>query len=196
MERVVFSLITASIIWLGFSANQTLSISSNKQPNTVLAQKTVNFDYHKSSTDLDKLFNEINLARQKKGLGALQANQELTDVAQKRAEDMQSKTYYAHQSPDGLYYHDLMKTAGLQVQYSCENLNLDFTYDTSSHINSWLNSKNGHRECMLNSHITQAGYAVAVIPADKFNGFDKPSVIVVAIYSTPTEKTIALKQHL
>lgn len=194
MDRVLLVLIAATMSWLAFSTSQALDVSPFVQKETtVLSANTASFSYEPSSPNLDKLYEEINELRADKGLKPLRANQQLTDIANLRAKDMKARKYYSHLNPDGLYYYDLMKNGHINTEYSCENLNLGFAIDTKEHINSWLGSRS-HKACMLNSHTEEAGYAVAEMPGDSFSGFERSTFIVVAIYSTPIEQSVAISR--
>lgn len=95
---------------------------------------------------------------------------------------MQKNSYYDHADPEGKYFYDLMQDSGYKVEYGCENLDLQFTRSSKVYVNDWMQSKKGHRECLLNPRVEEAGYAVVRIKP--MGGEDVPTYIVVAIHST------------
>jgi uncharacterized protein YkwD len=72
---------------------------------------------------------------------------------------MVNRQYYAHKNPDGKIFFDLMAEGGYATQYACENLSLEPSKQESASYDSWLTSTHGHKECMLRTEVTRAGYA-------------------------------------
>jgi uncharacterized protein YkwD len=177
---VLFSCLLASfLLWgLYFQFNHQSSPSTK-----VSAQSTVRETAGLPSPNT--ILELVNAERTARGLGPLQANSELEEVAQQRANDMSVNVYYAHQNSTGGFYDDIMRARGMKTDYSCENLELSFDSRPEIYINDWLASNRGHRLCLLNQRATQAGYAVAVV--DLPNGEAKQSIVVVAIHSTDVE---------
>lgn len=135
--------------------------------------------------DPNEIFDQVNKARQAAGLPALIRDDKLADIATTRAQDMSTRAYYAHKSPEGLYYYDLLEQSGYNATYNCENLNLDFTTQANTYVSSWLRSEAGHKECALDSRVTKAGYAVSTIANNSTDV--TPSYVIVAIHSTQPE---------
>jgi len=128
------------------------------------------------------VYDTVNTVRLQHGLQPLQRNDALAALAQERAEDMAVNRYYAHRGPDGLAFDQLLQQDGYDIDYGCENLDLDFTLTASTYVNAWLASHAGHRECLLNPTVTDAGYAVSVIANN--SPTDIKSYVVVAIHAT------------
>jgi len=132
------------------------------------------------NTDLEATVDLVNQTRSANGASGLIRSPELDAIAEARALDMKSRVYYAHKSPDGRYFNNLMDEKNLPYTFACENLNINESTDPDYFVKSWLNSP-AHKDCMLkNSHV-KAGYAVVDVPI-KTNTSDHYSVIV-AIYS-------------
>jgi uncharacterized protein YkwD len=100
------------------------------------------------------------------------------------AKDMAARQYYAHKNPDGHYYYDLFPDQGINVDYSCENLDVVFVPDITQFIDQWMASTHGHRECLTKPDLTQAGYAVTNMMFVEYGGQQVPAYLVVAIHST------------
>jgi uncharacterized protein YkwD len=134
----------------------------------------------KSLADDIQISELVNAERSKIGLTAVIRNKELDMVAQSRATDMVTRSYYAHKSPDGSYFYDLLKQRQISVSYACENLDLAPVVSSQVFVTDWLSSTQGHKECMLSAHTTYAGYAVARLQSF---GLETPEYVVVAIYA-------------
>lgn len=131
---------------------------------------------------VDDVFDKVNAQRVKNGLEPLIKNSVLTEVALERARDMNANNYYAHADKQGLFFYDLIKQKNYPTGFACENLDMSFSASTSSYVADWMNSRNGHRECLLDSKITDAGYAL-VAYGDQDNPNDEKAYLVVAIHA-------------
>lgn len=103
----------------------------------------------------DEFIDAVNRARSNYGVSLIVKDSQLAKIAGFRAEDMKSRRYYAHTTPDGLTYAAYFEN---QVGNSCENLNLTESTSFSATINDWLDSLS-HRDCLLDSRFKHAGYA-------------------------------------
>lgn len=137
--------------------------------------------------DPNQILALVNEQRTEAGNPILAANNKLANIAVKRADDMANNRYYAHLNTEGKYYYDLMLAKGIKVGYSCENLEMAIVTDVNTYINDWMSSTKGHRECMLNANVTQAGYAVSKMTTTDFSSNDPAVYLVVAIHSTDLE---------
>lgn len=174
----------AMVLWVGLQPQFTAS--QNLTTTTVIS---TSFEQPIGAPDINAIYEEVNAQRAAKGLHPLERNQDLARVAQERAVDMQTKRYYAHQSPTGDYFYNLLDPVAYNGVYACENLDLQATLDTQTYINDWLQSKKGHRECMLNEAVLQAGYAVAVITLPKVKT-NATMYVVVAIHAATPPDTL------
>ena len=89
------------------------------------------------------------------GLPALKVNTKLSSVAEKKAEDLRDKNYFAHQSPTYGSPFDMMKKFG--ISYSSAGENIAKGQKTPADVmNGWMNSP-GHKANILNSSYTEIG---------------------------------------
>ncbi len=116
--------------------------------------------------------------REQEHLGTLTYNETLTQAAQAKANDMASKGYFAHTSPEGLDPWHFMHEAGYEFQYAGENLAVNFS-DSEDVVSAWMDSP-GHRANILNGKFTEIGIATAV---GEYKG--KKTTFVVQMFGTP-----------
>ncbi len=97
----------------------------------------------------------VNKERAAAGLPALKVNAKLAAVAEKKAEDLRDKGYFAHQSPTYGSPFDMMKQFG--ISYTAAGENIAKGQKTPADVmNGWMNSS-GHRANILNSNYTEIG---------------------------------------
>ena len=104
----------------------------------------------------------INSTRAAHGLSALSANQMLTDLARLRSNDMVSRNYFSHHSPDGKNIKHIFSEYGVAYKNFGENLGnaSPASYGSpNAFLNAWMNSP-GHRDNMLRSNYTLIGVGV------------------------------------
>lgn len=187
MVRLRFRL-ALEIAVLGFFINFALTQYYQAHSLHVYAQQISTghaFGRKQGMPDPNQVFQYMNRARMTSGLPPLEKNDILANLAEQRAKDMAANTYYAHKDSKGQYFDQLLRENGYTVSYGCENLDLEFTTMPEIYVNNWLSSTSGHRECLLNSSVTEAGYAVASIAP--MGGENIDSYVVVAIHSTKPE---------
>lgn len=155
-------------------------ILSVTKPKIRLPDPTQTYTPYDNKLEASQILDLVNETREAHGLKPLVEDTRLTQIAYARAEDMSTNDYYAHKSPKtGKYYYDLFPQWNIKSDYSCENLDIEFTVDESQYVKDWYQSTKGHKECMLNKDVTTAGYAA--IP---FGDQTNPIYIVVAIHTT------------
>ncbi|MEI3162712.1 MAG: CAP domain-containing protein [Lachnospirales bacterium] len=102
-----------------------------------------------------KLLNLVNKARNENGLSSLTLNSSLSNVAQKKAEDMKNNNYFSHTSPTYGSPFDMIKSFGINYKTAGENIAKG--QKTAEEVfNAWMNSS-GHRANILNKNFTQMG---------------------------------------
>ena len=111
-------------------------------------------------------------------ISSLNINQTLTEAAQLKANDMATKGYFAHTSPEGLSPWYWFRSSGYNFIYAGENLAIDFT-DSNDVNSAWLNSPS-HRANILNPNFTEIGIATA---KGIWQGHD--TVFVVQLFGRP-----------
>ena len=97
----------------------------------------------------------VNKERAAAGLPALKVNTKLAGVAEKKAEDLRDKNYFAHQSPTYGSPFDMMKQFG--ISYTSAGENIAKGQKTPADVmNGWMNSP-GHKANIMNSSYTEIG---------------------------------------
>ena len=112
-----------------------------------------------SAVDATDIITLTNQNRTQAGVPALVTSPLLTEAAQLKANDMASRSYYAHVSPDGkspLYWLDLV---GYHYINAGENLVIDRT-TSEQVVDAWMNSPD-HRENILRPQFTEIGVGTA-----------------------------------
>lgn len=125
--------------------------------------------------------------RDQKNLSPLSTNPMLQLAAQMKANDMATKGYFSHTSPDGLEPWYWLKQVGYSYSYAGENLAVDFV-DSDDVTDAWMKSPT-HRANMINQNYREVGIAVA---PGKYKGRD--TLFVVQFFGTPKDK-VTLAQN-
>ncbi|SHN49129.1 CAP domain-containing protein [Desulfitobacterium chlororespirans] len=109
------------------------------------------------STQEQAMINEINKERAAAGLSPLQVDFRLVDVAQVKALDMKTNSYFSHTSPTYGSPFDMLKNAGIQYRSAGENIARNMSVDAA--MTAFMNS-DGHRKNILNPAYTHIGVGV------------------------------------
>lgn len=144
----------------------------------------VSFDTENGAPNSNTILAAVNKARSNIGAPPLRPNQKLAAVAASRAKDMVSKQYYAHKNPDGKLYYENFNSLGIDPDYSCENLDLTQSIEATTAVDDWTASAKGHKQCLLNPNVVEAGYATAKYSTVNINGEAQQLYLIVAIHST------------
>ena len=94
------------------------------------------------------------------GLSELKHSHTLDLAAQKKAEDMLKKNYFAHTSPDGIKPWHWFKEVKYNYTFAGENLAMNFV-EAEDAMQAWMNSLT-HRDNIVNKNYEDIGIAVAV----------------------------------
>jgi hypothetical protein len=121
---------------------------------------------------------ETNTRRVEEALPALALNPILQIAAQRKAEDMASKGYFAHVAPDGVEPWAWFKEAGYVYTHAGENLAVNFM-DSKDVVDAWMRSPS-HRANIENARYTEIGIGVA---EGSYQG--RPAVFVVQFFGNP-----------
>lgn len=151
------------ILGLGAFSVQKFMVSNNSYLAAVISSVIIDL------TNGDRTSN---------GVGALAINSALDRAAQLKANDMATKGYFAHTSPEGVSPWHWFQEAGYQFSYAGENLAVRFS-DSIDVERAWMNSPT-HRANLLNGEFTEIGVAVA---QGTFEG--QPAVFVVQEFGRP-----------
>ncbi len=119
-----------------------------------------------------------NEERQVNNLPNLKVNPVLAEAAQMKANDMVTKNYFAHTSPEGLTPWHWLDEVGYKYNYAGENLAVNFT-DTEDVTSAWMKSPT-HRANIVKAGYTEMGSAIAT---GTYKG--RESVFAVQVYANP-----------
>lgn len=135
-----------------------------------------------ASTDITstQLLADTNVQRAKDKESPLQLNNLLTEAAQGKADDMVTRNYWSHNTPDGRTPWSFINAAGYQFASAGENLAFGFS-SSESIMNGWMNSPE-HRVNILDDVFTQVGFGIAKSPNFQGHG---PETVIVAEYAEP-----------
>lgn len=133
-----------------------------------------------TNTSISGLLQETNSQRAGGGLAALGLNSKLNAAAQAKANDMASRNYWSHNTPEGNPPWVFISNAGYAYTTAGENLAYGFD-SSSSTVTGWMNSA-GHRANIMNSNYTEVGFGFADSADYQSTG---PQTIVVAMYAAP-----------
>lgn len=124
------------------------------------------------------LVDQTNQKRLASNLPPLVENPLLTAAAQKKANDMAAKGYFAHTSPEGITPWYWFQQVGYKYTHAGENLAVNFS-DSNDVTNAWMNSPD-HRANIVSPSYTQIGIATA-----QGNYQGQPTVFVVQLFGKP-----------
>jgi uncharacterized protein YkwD len=131
------------------------------------------------------LLSSTNAQRASNGLPPLTLNTKLNASAQAKANDMVSRDYWAHNSPDGKEPWVFIDAAGYSYQKAGENLAYGFLTSEATVI-GWMNSPS-HRANILDSSYSEVGFGF--VNAENFISTGNET-IVVAHYGLPLSSTV------
>ena len=129
---------------------------------------------------LDDLSNQN---RQSQHLAVLTVNPLLNKVAELKAQDMATKGYFAHVSPDGKAPWYWFNLVGYKYEYAGENLAVDFT-DSQDVTSAWMNSPT-HRANIIKNAYTEIGTGIA---SGMFEG--RQTIFVAQVYGRPASAVV------
>ena len=138
----------------------------------------------------DGLLSATNQRRADAGVGNVSIDSKLNQAAQAKANDMASRNYWAHNTPDGTPPWAFITNAGYSYSRAGENLACGFN-DSTAVITGWYNSPS-HRENLLAGAYKHVGFGIA--NANNYNCGDLAAgqqTIIVAMYGTPYEQASA-----
>lgn len=102
----------------------------------------------------------VNAIRKKAGLSSLRLNSDLEKAAQRHAEDMLTRGYFAHESLSGTTVRERSRKAGYDWTAIGENIAFGQT-SVDEVVETWMDSP-GHRKNILGRHFTELGVGLAL----------------------------------
>ncbi|WP_153977498.1 CAP domain-containing protein [Paenibacillus xylanilyticus] len=127
----------------------------NKEPTGQVQEGKKNTT---DKTDFEQqVLDLVNQERAKTGLSSLSRNEELSNVAMVKAQDMYNNSYFDHNSPTHGSPFDMMKEFGITYNTAGENIAKGQTTPAQV-MKEWMNSP-GHKANILNNSYTHIGIA-------------------------------------
>ena len=124
------------------------------------------------------LVNLTNQNRAVANIAELKVSPILEKAAQMKADDMASKSYFAHNTPDGKTPWYWFEQAGYKYIYAGENLAVNFE-ESADVETAWMNSR-GHFLNIMNPKFTEIGIATST---GLYKG--RQAVFVVQMFGAP-----------
>lgn len=140
-----------------------------------------------TSMSASGLLSSTNQQRSANGAPALTLNSKLNSAAQAKANDMASRNYWSHNTPEGNPPWVFVDAQGYNYQKIGENLAAGFTSESAT-INGWMNSAS-HKANMLDIAFKEVGFGYAN-NADYTSAGGGPMTIVVAFYGVSKSAVI------
>ncbi len=112
-----------------------------------------------------EVLREVNKFRARHGLSPLRLVPVLNEAAQRHADDMAYRDYFAHQTPNGTGPGDRAAAVGYSGLV-LENLAAGMGTPDAA-VKGWIESKTGHREAMLNRDIRDVGIGYRFLSLDR-----------------------------
>lgn len=153
------------------ATSQQIQTTSTDMPTADRAGPWGNSAYTFSLKVSTSIFKTVNLHREKKGLGRLEADAGLGLLAGTYASDMVTGDFFGHFSPDGRDLDARVADAGLgyyaqiaEILWDADDDNLSWSIEQTvrNAVTDWLNSPEGHREALLDPKLTVTGIGTAV----------------------------------
>ena len=127
------------------------------------------------------LSNLTNEERESQNLSTLTTNPILNKAAEMKAEDMATKGYFAHTSPEGKTPWYWLSQVGYEYQYAGENLAINFS-DSKDVTNAWMTSPS-HKANIVKENYTEIGTGIAT---GVYEG--RETIFVAQVYANPLEE--------
>ena len=139
----------------------------------------------------EALLQDTNSRRLSDDETGLNLSPQLMAAAQAKANDMATRDYWSHTSPDGRAPWSFLAASGYQYQAAGENLAYGFG-NAAQTVTGWMNSAE-HRANILDAAYQDVGFGVAESVNYLGHG---PQVIVVAEYAEPVASAATADQHV
>lgn len=111
-------------------------------------------------------FDAVNTQRQLQGMPPLALDEQLTGPARAHAQDMVSRGYFSHVTPEGLTLRDRLAANGLDLNWVGENIqrNVQAPEQAAGYAVEWFMGSRPHRNNILHEHFNRVGIGVAEGP--------------------------------
>lgn len=125
-----------------------------------------------------QVIEKTNEQRRLAGLPPLVVNQQLTQAALAKGQNMMTNQYWSHVAPDGTEPWYFIQQAGYKYRVAGENLARDFA-ETDTMVSAWMSSPT-HKANILNSKYTEIGIAVISGTLEEYE-----TTLVVQMFGQP-----------
>ncbi|MCB0193729.1 MAG: LysM peptidoglycan-binding domain-containing protein [Anaerolineae bacterium] len=117
------------------------------------------------------MFQSINSHRQSYGLDPYELDTDLISLAQAHAQDMLSRGYFAHTTPEGVTLDARFEQKGLHINWTGENIqrNNKGKENTVSYALTWWMGSYVHRSNILHQQFNHIGIGVVEGPPDWYS---------------------------
>lgn len=132
------------------------------------------------------LLSATNTHRSNAGKASLKINSKLSSAAQAKANDMVTRDYWSHNTPDGQEPWVFIDQAGYSYTKAGENLAYGFM-SSSETVSGWMNSP-AHKANMLDTAFTEVGFGYKNSSNFQQQG---EQTVVVAMYGQPQTLGVA-----
>jgi len=108
----------------------------------------------------------INGARQANGLPRLTVDEQLTLVARAHSQDMVTRGYFSHVTPEGIALNGRLEEHGLVLNWTGENIqrNVQPRNETVRYATNWFMNSRPHRQNILHPRYDRLGISVSEGP--------------------------------
>ncbi len=130
--------------------------------------------------NIEEVIDATNYERESRGLGSLSESYTLNLIAQKKAEDMFERQYFAHTAPTGEEAGDLAQDFNYSFILVGENLAKGDFQSSQDLVEGWMNSPD-HKENILNEKYEEIGIG---LKRDYYEG--QEIWMAVQIFGTPS----------
>jgi len=108
----------------------------------------------------EEMLTRVNAVRKNAGFKPLRLNSNLDKAAQRHAEDMLARGYFAHESPSGTTVRERSRKAGYDWTAIGENIAFGQT-SVEEVVQTWMDSP-GHRKNILSRNFSELGVGLAL----------------------------------
>lgn len=141
-----------------------------------LAVASSNYDWQNDYAS--EVLSGVNQERNEQNIDSLQEDAQLQQAAQMKADDMASRGYFSHETPDGKDPWYWLDKNDIEYTKAGENLAIKFE-DPAGVVPAWMNSPK-HKKNVLNANYTQTGIGIAT---GQYEG--QEVIFVVELYVKP-----------
>lgn len=156
---VILVLVVSGGVWLKTRLDaQTVAGMAQKQK-----QEQPKSKYDVGPADPTELLELVNAERQRIGVAPLEFDESMQRSAQLKADDMISRNYRDHVSPEGIHGYELVfKHANSECKHAGENLawRTDNTIGTTQEAFDWWMNSKPHRKAIQDPKYTKTGIGI------------------------------------